>query len=181
MPEQTIGAHFLESALDELRRTKALAEKTIDQLSNEELHWVPDSEANSVVINVKYMAGNMRSRWTDFLTTDGEKPWRGRDDEFVDDIGSLEKLMDMWQEGRRVTFSAIEPLTEDDLLETVTVRQEPHTVLQAIHRQVSHYAYHVRQIAYIAKQLKAQDWDSLSIPKNRYSWLTALALHHLRA
>ena len=167
MPEQSIGAHFLDSVLDEMKNSKSLAEKAIAQLTDEELHWSPDSEANSIAINVKHMAGNMRSRWTDFLTSDGEKPWRGRDDEFVDDIQSRKKLMEIWNEGWSATLAAIEPLTENDLLKTVTIRQEPHTVMQAIHRQVSHYAYHVGQIAYIARQLRPSDWQSLSIPKKR--------------
>ena len=167
MPEKSIGAHFLESALHEMKRSKELAERAMGQLSDDELHWTPDSDANSVVINVKHMAGNMRSRWTEFLTTDGEKSWRGRDNEFIDDIETRGELMELWREGWSVTFAAIEPLTENDLLKTITIRQEPHTVIQAIHRQVTHYAYHVGQIAYIARQLKPHDWQSLSIPKKK--------------
>lgn len=112
---------------------------------------------------MKHMAGNMRSRWTDFLTTDGEKPYRNRDQEFTE--SSREAVLESWEEGWKIVFTTLESLEPEDLLKTVTIRQQPHTALQAIERQIDHYAYHVGQIVFLAKHLKSEQWQSLSVPR----------------
>jgi hypothetical protein len=138
------------------------------QLSDEELFRALDAEMNSVALNVKHIAGNMRSRWTDFLTTDGEKPDRQRDSEFIIDEGTTRAdVMRWWEEGWRTTFAAIEPLQAEDVSREVSIRGEPHTVLMAINRQLAHYAYHVGQIVFLAKHFKSAAWQSLSIPRNQ--------------
>lgn len=159
---------FLESAHDEFRRYKRLGEKAIEQVRDDAgLRWSPDPESNSIAIVVKHIAGNMISRWTDFLTTDGEKPTRNRDFEFVDDLSSRAELLDVWERGWKCLFEALAPLTEADLQRTVYIRGEAHTVLQAINRQIGHYAYHVGQIVWIAKHLQSGSWNSLSIPRGK--------------
>ena len=145
---------------------KSLAEKAFAQMSDEDLTLQLDEESNSVAQIVKHMAGNMRSRWTDFLTTDGEKPNRNRDSEFVDAPADRPAMMALWNAGWAVVFSAINPLSDADLTRTVTIRGEPHSVMQAIQRQVAHYAMHVGQIVFIAKNLRSMGWRSLSIPKH---------------
>ncbi len=159
------GEHYLEDALFTFRFYKDLGERAMTQLSNEQLHWTPDPEANSVAIIVKHMAGTMRSRWTDFLTTDGEKADRHRDGEFIDDIEDRGALMAAWESGWRYVFDAVGALGAGDLTRTVTIRGRDHTVVQAIQRQVTHYAYHVGQIAYVARMLSGDDWQTLSIAK----------------
>jgi len=157
---------FHESIVQELKKTKAQAEKAIAQLSDEDLHWQPEPESNSIAIVMKHIAGNMLSRWTDFLTTDGEKPNRNRDGEFVDEFKSRTELMAFWERGWSCTLSAIESLTPADMQKTVTIRSEPHSVPLAIVRQLAHYSTHVGQIVYIAKQRRGVEWKTLSIPKN---------------
>src|SRR6185436_5562261 len=157
---------FLDDALGQLLKTKRLAEAALAQLGPEQWLERPDPLSNSVAILVKHMAGNMRSRWTDFLTTDGEKPDRRRDAEFEHESGdTAASLRAAWERGWALCFAAIEPLTAADLRRSVTIRGEPHTVLQAIARQVSHYSYHVGQIVYLARHLAGERWRSLSIPK----------------
>jgi len=164
----TIGRSFLDDALFTLRRYKSLGEKSLRQLSDAQVHWTSDGEANSVAILVKHMAGNMRSRWTDFLHTDGEKPDRDRDGEFIDDFESREQLMAVWEEGWRTCFSTLDSLTEADLAREGTIRGRAHTVVEAINRQLGHYAYHVGQIVQLARmQVGAADWQSLSIPRGQ--------------
>ena len=163
-----LAKHYLEDALKVLRNYKRLGERAIEQLSDEELFRALDPEMNSVALNVKHIAGNMRSRWTDFLTSDGEKPDRRRDSEFVIDEGTTrEDVMRWWEEGWRVTFSALEPLQPEDVMREVTIRGEPHTVVMAINRQLAHYAYHVGQIVFLAKHFKSSAWQSLSIPRGQ--------------
>ena len=162
-----LGAHYLENALSTLRYYKTLGETAIEQVSDEQLHWTPDPEANSIAIVVKHMAGNMRSRWTDFLTTDGEKPDRNRDGEFVDDLGSQADLLHLWEHGWRQVFDAITPLAPADLMSIVTIRKREHTVAQAIDRQIAHYAYHVGQIVCLARMLAKEGWRPLSIPRGQ--------------
>jgi hypothetical protein len=163
-----IGPAYLTEVLRVFRQYKQLGERAMDQLEAAELVRVLDGESNSVAIIVKHMAGNMRSRWTDFLTTDGEKPDRNRDAEFDMDRGTTpEDLRRWWEDGWRCLFSAVEPLEPADLLRTVTIRGEPHTVLQAIDRQVAHYAYHVGQIVQLARHWCGPRWQTLSIPKRR--------------
>ena len=164
--EEELGRHYLADALKIFRSNKRLAEKAIAQLSDEELFVAIDAEANSVAVIVKHLAGNMRSRWTDFLTSDGEKPDRDRDSEFViDERTSREDVLRWWEDGWRVVFAAIEPLRPEDLLRRVPIRGEPHTVVEAINRQLSHYAQHVGQIVFLAKHLKSSDWQTLSIAR----------------
>ncbi len=158
---------YREDSLALLHMYKKLGERAIEQVSTEQLVTVLDPEMNSIALIVKHMAGNMRSRWTDFLTTDGEKPDRDRDHEFVDPPSSREALMKIWNEGWNRVFAAIEPLTDADMNRTVTIRGEPHSVMQAINRQIGHYAYHVGQIVLLAKHFQSERWQSLSVPRNR--------------
>jgi hypothetical protein len=168
MTDQTIGQHYLEDALRTLREYKKLAEGAFAQISDEEFFRTLDDESNSIAVNMKHMAGNMLSRWTDFLTTDGEKPERNRDFEFVMLPGTTkDEMLAYWDKGWKCTFDAVEPLTPDDLMRTVRIRGQDHTVIQAINRQLAHYAYHVGQIVYLAKHFRSADWQSLSVPKNK--------------
>src|SRR5256714_2406874 len=168
MNTQSLGAHYLEDALYTFRYYKQLAEKAFGQISDEDFFRTIDDESNSIAVNIKHMAGNMLSRWTDFLTTDGEKPERDRDMEFVMlPETTKDDMLAFWEKGWKVTFDAVDPLTPGDLLRTVTIRGQDHTVVQAIDRQMAHYAYHVGQIVYLAKHFKSSDWQSLSVPKNK--------------
>jgi hypothetical protein len=158
---------YIEDCLTLFRYYKTLAERAIDQVSDEQLFATLDDEANSIGIIVKHMAGNMRSRWSDFLTTDGEKPNRNRDQEFMDPPATREALLNVWEDGWRLVFQALEPLSDADLGRTVTIRGEAHSVMQAINRQLAHYAHHVGQIVLLAKHFAHDHWQSLSIPRNR--------------
>ena len=163
-----IAKHYLEDAIASYRAYKKLADKALTQLTEEEFFITLDAESNSVAVIMKHIAGNMFSRWTDFLTTDGEKPDRNRDMEFVIESGTTKaEIMDYWEKGWGRTFETLEALRPEDLMRTVTIRGEDHTVLQAINRQLSHYPYHVGQIAFLAKHFRTTDWKSLSIPKNK--------------
>jgi hypothetical protein len=158
--------------LDEVRRQfrghKRLAEGAMAQVKDEELWMALDSESNSIAVIVKHLAGNMRSRFTDFLTSDGEKPDRHRDQEFeMHSAATRAEVMRWWEEGWGRVFSAIEALKLEDLMSTVTIRGEPHTVLQALNRQVAHYAYHVGQIVFLAKHFRSSEWKSLSVPRGK--------------
>ena len=158
--------HYLADVLLQFRKTKQLGDGALAQVSDADLFRTLDAETNPIAIVMKHMSGNMRSRWTDFLTSDGEKPDRRRDAEFEHESGDTAgSLRARWEQGWALCFAAIEPLTTADLRRTVTIRGEPHTVLQAIARQVSHYAYHVGQIVYLARHLAGERWRSLSIPK----------------
>src|SRR5581483_9593739 len=164
-------ASYVQDSLELFRQYKKFAEKAMEQVSDEHLFSTLDGESNSIAIVVKHIAGNMRSRWTDFLTTDGEKPDRDRDSEFADPPGSPDKtreeLLRMWEDGWERLFSALEPLSEADLSKTVFIRGEPHSVMQAINRQLAHYAHHIGQIVLLAKHFAGDRWQSLSIPRNR--------------
>ena len=163
-----LSAHYLEEVRRQFRGHKRLAEGAIDQLRDEEFFVTLDPESNSVALVVKHLAGNMRSRFTDFLTTDGEKPDRNRDREFeLDESSTRSRLMLLWEEGWNVVFAAVEGLEPADLMRTVTIRQQPHTVLQALNRQLAHYAYHVGQIVFLAKHLRSQEWKTLSVPRGK--------------
>ena len=137
------------------------------QVTDDQLGLTLDPESNSIAIIVKHMAGNMRSRWTDFLTTDGEKPDRNRDTEFEDAPKTRVELMKLWERGWKHIFDALEPLGDDDLVRKITIRTEPHSVTQAINRQVAHYSYHVGQIVYVAKHLAGSKWQTLTVPKKK--------------
>src|SRR5262245_49980002 len=158
---------FLTSIIHDLKRTKAQVDKAVAQVSDEDLHWQPDPESNSIAIIMKHIAGNMLSRWTDFLTTDGEKATRDRDGEFIDDLKSRAELIAFWERGWACAFGAIESLTPADLEKTVTIRSEPHSVPLALVRQLSHYSGPAGQIIYIAKHLPGARWKTLTIPRNR--------------
>jgi hypothetical protein len=153
--------------LARLREYKKLAEGAMAQVTDEQIFATLDPEANSIAIVVKHMVGNMRSRWTDFLTTDGEKPDRHRDTEFEDPASTREALIGTWQEGWDCVFRALEPLSDEDLGRRVTIRGEAHSVMQAISRQVAHYACHVGQIVLLAKHYQHSQWHSLSIPRRK--------------
>ena len=163
---------YIEDSLTLFHYYKKLAERAMEQLTDDQLFALLDEEANSIAIIVKHMAGNMRSRWTDFLTSDGEKPDRDRDDEFVDPPATRKALLDLWEDGWARLFAALEPLSEADLGRTVTIRGEPHSVLQAVNRQVAHYANHVGQIVMLAKHFAHDHWQSLSVPRNRSAEFT---------
>jgi hypothetical protein len=158
---------YVEDALELFRYYKKLGERAMEQVTDEQLFATLDEEMNSIAIVVKHMAGNMRSRWTDFLITDGEKPDRERDTEFVNPPATREALLRIWEEGWGRVFGALEPLGDADLGRTVTIRGEPHSVMQAINRQVAHYALHVGQIVMLAKHLAHDHWQTLSVPRNR--------------
>src|ERR1700682_6167906 len=158
---------YLEDSLTLFRYYKKLAERAMEQVTDEQLLAMLDEEANSIGIVVKHMAGNMRSRWTDFLTADGEKPDRDRDSEFVAPPATRKALLEVWEDGWGRLFRALEPLSDADLGRTVTIRGEAHSVMQAINRQVAHYAHHVGQIVFLAKHFAHDDWQSLSMPRQR--------------
>ncbi len=157
---------YIEDTLSLFRYYKRLAERAMEQVTDEQLFAAIDKEANSIAVIVKHMAGNMRSRWTDFLTTDGEKPNRDRDSEFVEPPATRTELLALWEDGWSRLFAAIEPLNETDLGRTVTIRGEAHSVMQAINRQLAHYPHHVGQIVLLAKHFACDHWQSLSVPRN---------------
>src|SRR5215470_8713836 len=158
---------YLEDSLSLFRFYKKLAEGAIEQVSDEDLFVALDEEMNSIAILMKHMAGNMRSRWTDFLTSDGEKPDRNRDSEFVAPPESRAQLMEIWNEGWGRVFQALEPLSDSDLERKITIRGEPHSVMQAVNRQIAHYSYHCGQIVFLAKHFKGSHWRTLSVPRNK--------------
>jgi uncharacterized damage-inducible protein DinB len=176
-----MASPILDVARDELEKARKLAEKAVEQLSDEQLHAALDPESNSIAVIMRHMAGNMRSRWTDFLTTDGEKPDRHRDQEFEDRRPSREALLAEWNDGWRRVFEALAPLTDADLERTVLIRAEPHSVYKAISRQVAHYAGHAYQIVLIARHLKGRDWKTLSVPRGQSEEFNRRMLEKQRA
>lgn len=158
---------YLESAIKQFEYYKLLADKAIEQVPGDQLHWQFNEESNSIAVIMKHMYGNMLSRWTDFMTTDGEKEWRNRDSEFENDAMPREELLQKWNEGWDCLFNALRPLREKDLSHIIYIRNQGHTVLEAINRQLAHYPYHVGQIVFIAKMIVGPGWNSLSIPKGR--------------
>jgi hypothetical protein len=158
---------YLEDSLELLRYYKKLADRAMDQVTEEQLYEMLDGEANSIAVIVKHMAGNMRSRWTDFLTSDGEKPDRDRDSEFVDPPATRAALLQIWEDGWARVFAALEPLSDADMGRTITIRGEAHSVMQAINRQLGHYANHIGQIVLLAKHFARDRWQTLSVPKNK--------------
>lgn len=164
---QDMEMNYLSSAIKQFEYYKLLAEKTFDQLSDEQLFYQTNGESNSIATIVKHLSGNMNSRWTDFLTSDGEKEWRNRDSEFDSAITTKKELLEKWNEGWQCLFEVLYSLTADDLSKTVYIRNQEHSVLEAINRQLAHYPYHVGQIVYIGKMLCDLRWQSLSIPKGQ--------------
>ncbi len=159
--------NYLKDSIETFRNYKQMAEKSIAQVSDEEFFNSLNGEDNSIAIIVKHIAGNQRSRWTQFLTSDGEKDFRNRDTEFEVIGDTRESLMEFWETGWQTLFEAIEPLTPEDFQKTVTIRGEEHTVIEAINRQLTHYAYHIGQITFLAKHFRSKDWKTLSVPKNK--------------
>jgi hypothetical protein len=157
--------NFIESAKKQFAQYKALAEKAIAQVPDDKLAWQFNPETNSITIIVKHMAGNMLSRFTDFFTTDGEKPWRNRDGEFENEEMTRSQLVDYWNKGWNCLFQVLDSLTPEKLSNTVLIRNEEHSVMEAIHRQLTHYAYHVGQIVYISKMILDSQWKTLTIPR----------------
>jgi hypothetical protein len=165
MVEQLI----LNSVIKRFKEYKGLGEKTFAQLDEAAMHFQPNAESNSIAIIIQHMHGNMLSRWTNFLTEDGEKEWRNRDDEFEVHRFSKEKLIAKWNEGWKVCLDNLESLKEEDLSKTITIRTQPLNVVDAIERQLAHYAYHVGQIVYLGRWIKQGEWKSLTIAKNKSS------------
>lgn len=163
----SIGKEFLQTAIRRLKSYKDLADKTFDQLQEADFHFQPNEESNSIAIIIQHMAGNMMSRWTNFLTEDGEKEWRQRDEEFAQLNLSRKQLVELWEKGWSCFLTTLESLQEKDLLKTVYIRKEPLTVIDAINRQMTHYPSHVGQIIYIGRIIKNKEWKSLSIPKGQ--------------
>ena len=166
MNEQIIE-NYLKDAIESYRSYKRMAEKAMAQVSDEEFFRVIDAEANSIAVIVKHIAGNQRSRWTNFLTSDGEKDDRDRDTKFEMMEETRKSLMKFWDSGWQTLFAAIEPLTTADFSKTIMIRGEPHTICEALNRQMTHYAYHIGQIALLAKHFRSGGWKTLSVPRGR--------------
>jgi len=161
----TIGKEYLTSIIRRVKYYKDLCEKAFEQLDDQDFHFRPIEESNSIAIIVQHIAGNMLSRFTDFLTVDGEKEWRQRDDEFEIHNYSKQQVIEIWDKGWKCFLDTVGSLLEDDLLKTIYIRKEPLTVMDAINRQLAHYPYHIGQILFIGKMRKGEKWKSLSIPK----------------
>lgn len=162
-----INISYLESVKKQFLYYKTLGEKAFEQLEPEQLFVSVNENTNSIAVIVKHLSGNMLSRWTDFLTTDGEKDWRNRDDEFEATIQTKEELLDFWNKGWDCFLNTLDTLEANHLVQIIYIRNEGHTVTEAINRQLAHYPYHIGQIVFFAKLLKSGEWDSLSIPKNK--------------
>jgi len=176
-----VEKHFLEEVRRQFRGHKRVGEGAIAQLKDDELFVAIDQESNSVAILVKHLAGNMHSRFTDLLTSDGEKPDRHRDQEFeLAPNTTREELMRAWEQGWTLVFSAVGSLKPDDVMRTVYIRQEPHTVLQALNRALAHYAFHVGQIVFLAKHLRASEWKTLSVPRGKSEEFNRMSVEQRR-
>ena len=156
---------FLKNCIKRFLYYKELGDKTLEQISEEELHWMPSSESNSIALIIQHMHGNMKSRWTNFLTEDGEKPWRNRDQEFEQPIWTKEAALDIWNQGWNCLLDTLAGLQTEDLQKTIYIRTEPLLVYDAILRQLAHYPYHVGQIVYLGRMIRNEQWKNLSIPK----------------
>ena len=163
----TPSQHYIENARFEFAKLKALGDKAFAQLSDADFHYKPDAESNSIAIIIQHLSGNMISRWTDFLTTDGEKPTRHRDSEFEEGKQNKEALIKAWEAVWAVFTDTLNSLTGEDVMKVVTIRGEKQTVIQALNRQLTHYGYHIGQIVYIGKHIRSSDWQTLSIAKNK--------------
>jgi hypothetical protein len=161
----TFQSEFLKTVIRRLKYYKDLGDKTFEQLTDKDFHYQFNEESNSIAIIIQHMAGNMLSRWTNFLTEDGEKSWRQRDEEFIAHQYSKAQLIDIWENGWNCFLGALAALEEGDLLKPVTVREEGLTVIDAINRQLAHYPYHIGQIVYIGRMVRNAEWKNLSIPK----------------
>lgn len=163
----SIENQYLKVVIERFKGIKALGDKTIEQLSEEELHWKYNHESNSIAVIMKHMGGNLISRWTDFLTTDGEKESRNRDEEFMEDKVSKEEAIAIWEKGWTIALGTLHSLQAEDLLKTVFIRGEAHIVIDAMERQLAHASYHIGQMVYVGKQIKDDQWTNLSIPKGK--------------
>jgi hypothetical protein len=161
----SIGKDYLETVIKRLRYYKDLGDKTFEQLNEADLHYQPNEESNSIAIIIQHMAGNMLSRWTNFLEEDGEKEWRQRDDEFEVHVYTKEQLLTTWEKGWKCFLDTLSGLKKKDLQKIITIRKEELTVVDAINRQLAHYPYHIGQIVYIGRMIRKHDWKILSIPK----------------
>lgn len=159
--------NYLHSITKQFEYYKVLGEKTFAQLSEEELFWQFNEESNSIAVTVNHLWGNMKSRWTDFLNTDGEKEWRNRDLEFESIINSKSKMLDKWNDGWTCLFDALGSINEDNFHKEIYIRNQAHTIVEAVNRQMMHYAYHIGQIVYIGRMIRGKEWQSLSIPKGK--------------
>lgn len=162
-----IQENYLKSMNRQFSYYKSLGEKAMAQVDEEKLFWQLNEDSNSIATIVKHLSGNMISRWTDFLTTDGEKEWRNRDGEFENDIKTRAEVIALWDKGWDQLFKTLNELKPEDLEKIIYIRNEGHTVMEAINRQLAHYPYHVGQIVYVAKIIKSSSWESLSIPRNK--------------
>lgn len=160
-----IGNNFLQSVIKRVRYYKLLGDQTIEQLSGEEMHFQPNTSSNSIALIIQHMAGNMLSRWTDFLESDGEKEWRNRDSEFEEANLNKDELITLWNKGWKCFLDTLEGLSEEDLLKTIRIRSEELGVIDAINRQLAHYPYHVGQMIYLGKIIRNEEWKNLSIAK----------------
>jgi len=160
-----LATELLASYIKRFKEYKSLGDKTFAQLADAQMRQQPNEASNSIAIIIQHMHGNMLSRWTNFLTEDGEKIWRRRDDEFEAQSLSKEQLLALWEDGWKVLLATLESLQEEDLLKTITIRSQPLVVIDAINRQLAHYSYHVGQIVYLGRWMKEGEWTSLSIPK----------------
>ncbi len=158
---------YIEDSIGLFRYYKQLADRALTQVTDEQMYAQLDQDANSIAIAMQHMAGNMKSRWTDFLSSDGEKPWRNRDNEFERPPATQPELLQLWEEGWACLFDTLQSLTDADLGRTVTIRGEAHSVMQAIHRQIAHYAYHCGQIVLLARHFQHGQWESLSVPRGK--------------
>jgi hypothetical protein len=163
----SLGTEYLQTTIRRLRYYKLLGEKTFEQLTDADFHYAPNEASNTIAVIIQHVSGNMRSRWTNFLTDDGEKAWRNRDTEFEVHDYSKQQILEMWEQGWQCFLHALTSLTENDLLKTIYIREEPLLVIDAINRQLAHYPYHIGQILYIAKAIKGSNWQSLSIEKGK--------------
>lgn len=171
---EILAENYLASIKKQFHYYKSVGDKAIERVSEEQLHWSYNDDSNSIAVIIKHIAGNSISRWTDFLTSDGEKSSRNRDDEFEDTAESKEELLALWNKGWDCLFNAINPLMTDDLLRTIYIRNEAHTVTEAINRQLAHIPYHIGQIVYVAKMVSADTWQSLTIPKGKSKEFNAM-------
>ena len=161
------GTEPLASALRIFKQYYELGNNALNQLTDADLYWKPEPESNSIYLIIKHLNGNMLSRWTDFLSSDGEKPWRKRDEEFEEEIHSKESVLKLWHDGWNCLFQTLESLSANQLTTIIYIRSEPHSVFEAINRQIAHYSYHVGQLIFLAKAIKSSNWESLSIPKKQ--------------
>ncbi len=158
---------YLGSIIKQFEYYKSLGDKTFDQLSDKDIHWQYNNESNSIAIIVKHIVGNMLSRWTNFLTEDGEKEWRHRDQEFINSYNNKQEMLASWEKGWQCLFEAIKPLKDEQLETIVYIRNHGHTVTEAINRQLAHYSYHIGQLVFLGKMIANNNWESLSIPKGK--------------